>query len=76
MNSTTTATYQIRAALERGERLTQMDALRRFGCFRLASVIHTLARRDGLPVQSKTIEVRKANGSTSYVSEYWIHFPT
>lgn len=68
-----TAIHQIRAALERGERLTGMDALQRYGCSRLAAVIHTLTRRDGLPIQTQTIAVESAHGTTKHVSEYWIH---
>ena len=71
--STRSAISQIRAALERGERLTGMDALQRYGCSRLAAVIHTLTRRDGLPIQTQTIAVESAHGTTKHVSEYWIH---
>ncbi len=41
----------ILAALRRGERLTPLDALRRFGCFRLAARVDDL-RRAGYPVRS------------------------
>lgn len=36
-------------ALIAGETVTPLDALRRFGCFRLAAVIHRL-REDGYPI--------------------------
>jgi hypothetical protein len=40
---------QVRAALEAGQRLTPLDALRRFGCYRLAARIDEI-RRDGTNV--------------------------
>lgn len=36
---------KIKAWLEAGNKLTQMDALKLFGCFRLASRIHDLRDR-------------------------------
>lgn len=44
-----TQTQQIRAALERGRKITPLDALVHFGCFRLAARIEEL-RSAGLPV--------------------------
>lgn len=41
---THTATSQILAALKRGETLTQLEALHRFGTSRLASIIFNLRR--------------------------------
>jgi hypothetical protein len=49
---------QIREALLRGEELTPIEALRRFGCLRLAARVSDL-RRDGLQIESETVE---ANG--------------
>ena len=46
-----TQTAAIRAALEAGEEITPMDALNRFGCFRLAARVDEL-RREGLPVET------------------------
>ena len=51
-------TDQIREALMRGEELTPIEALRRFGCLRLAARVSDL-RRDGLQIESATVE---ANG--------------
>lgn len=42
----------ILAALRRGEHLSPLDALSRFGCNRLAARIHDL-KRDGVPVESR-----------------------
>lgn len=46
---------QIREALLRGEELTPIEALRRFGCLRLAARVSDL-RRDGLQIESETVE--------------------
>lgn len=51
-------TDQIREALLRGEEITPIEALRRFGCLRLAARVSDL-RRDGLQIESATVE---ANG--------------
>jgi Helix-turn-helix domain len=45
----------VRMALERGESLTAMDALHRFGMYRLATAIHALKAK-GLPIVADTIE--------------------
>lgn len=73
--STRSAIKQIRAALEHGERLTSLDALQRFGSSRLAAVIERLKYRDGLPIQSKIIEVYSACGGAKHVACYWIEQP-
>ena len=41
---------ELRAALLAGRSLTPMDALRDFGCFRLAARVADL-RREGLPIE-------------------------
>lgn len=55
MSRTETQTAQIRAALENGERLTPLDALNRFGCFRLGARIYDL-KQDGLPIEKQMVE--------------------
>ena len=45
---------QILRALERGERLTLLDALQKFGCFRLAARVKEL-RDMGWPVEMRTV---------------------
>ena len=73
--STKSAIGRIREALEHGERLTSLDALFRFGSSRLAAVVETLRRRDGLPIQSAIIEVQASSGQRKYVAVYWIDQP-
>mgnify|MGYP003646244102 CR=1 FL=1 len=41
---------RVLARLQRGQRITPMDALRDFGCFRLASVIHKLRSSEGYAI--------------------------
>ena len=56
---------QIQAALQRGERLTALDALERFGCNRLAARIFEIAQR-GFPIHTEILVL--SNGKK--VAEY------
>jgi len=49
-----TQTTQILDALKRGEKLTPMDALTRFGCFRLGARIYDL-KREGHTIVTERI---------------------
>lgn len=51
---------RIKGALKKGRKLTALDALNDFGCFRLASRISDL-RKEGLPIIKKMIT---ENGKT------------
>lgn len=62
--TTATQCAQIRAALEAGERLTPLDALHRFRCFRLGARIWDL-KREGLPIVADRVKVGEAT-----VAEY------
>lgn len=62
--SVSTQKAQIRNVLEKGESLTAQDALRRFGCFRLAARIHDL-KQDGMSIDKDMIPA----GDT-HVAEY------
>ena len=64
-----TQTALIEAALKAGERLTPLDALRRFGCFRLGARIWDL-RQAGLRIERQIIAVETAAGDTAHVAEY------
>ena len=61
---------KIRHYLESGGRLTPIDALNKFNCFRLEAVVFNL-REDGLPVKTKTIK----DGQKSS-AEYYLEHPT
>lgn len=57
---------KLQNALERGERITALEALRRFGCLRLSARIYDLKKR-GVPIESETV---KRNGKQ--FKEYFI----
>lgn len=57
---------RIQRFLATGAAITPLSALRRFGCLSLSQRVGQL-KREGWPIQSKTIKV---NGSR--VSKYWI----
>lgn len=58
---------RILVALKAGDRLTPLDALRRFGCFRLGARIYDL-RDAGYDVQTET--VRMSSGAR--VARYYL----
>ncbi len=58
---------QIKSYLEEGNRITPLDALEKFGCFRLAAVIHIL-REEGMTI---TTDMHTYNGKTYAVYEYF-----
>jgi hypothetical protein len=53
--------------LRAGNRITALEALDAFGCFRLAARIHEL-RRDGWQIEERTVETP----SGKRVAEYWL----
>lgn len=59
----------ILAVLESGESLTSNDALQRFGCSRLAAVVHRL-RRMGWAIQSRRVTVQCRGGRVARVARY------
>lgn len=59
---------KIESWLRRGYKLTQMQALDKFGCARLASRISEL-RADGLPIITENIPVKTRDG-VAYVARY------
>ena len=61
----TTQNSKILRALKRGRRLTAIDALKQFGCFRLASRIYDL-RCDGYSIETRTVETKTGKHVTEY----------
>lgn len=59
----------ILAALKRGERLTQLDALTRYGVGRLAARVHDL-RRQGYDVRCRLTKVEARHGGARRVAQY------
>ena len=51
-----TQTNLILSALKRGEKLTPITALRKYGCFRLAARIQDL-RDNGVPVNTTMVKI-------------------
>jgi hypothetical protein len=62
---------QILRWLQAGKKLTPQDALREFGCFRLAARVADL-RRDGYKINSDRKKVINSDGTQAVVAEYWI----
>ena len=61
---------EVRAALERGESLTSLDAFNRWGVYHLASTVRQLRTRHGLPINSERVEVRNRDGEVCHVAQY------
>lgn len=64
-----TQCQMIREHLEAGHRLSPIEALNKFGCFRLASRINEL-RKQGLDIRTDIVEGAE-NGKRW--AEYWLH---
>ena len=47
---------KIRAHLQSGQSITPIDALERYGCFRLAAIIHTLKNHYGMDIKTELIK--------------------
>ena len=59
---------RILAHLRAGNRLTALEALEKFGCFRLAARVHEL-RREGHDIQERTVETRGGKRVAEYYKE-------
>ena len=66
-----TQNESILTALLAGRRLTPLDALRSFGCNRLAARINEL-RGVGYGINKDMVEVETADGRTCHVACYWM----
>ena len=56
---------RILAYLRAGHRITALDALELFGCFRLAARIHEL-RREGWAIEERTVETASGKRIAEY----------
>lgn len=61
-----TQTDELLRYLKRGKKITPLEALHLFGCFRLGARIYDIKQR-GIDIASKMVE-RKGK----YVKQYWI----
>ena len=59
-------TARIKAALLRGETLTPMDALRRFGCFRLGARIWQLRNEHGMDIRTEQFRTESGKIVAAY----------
>ena len=60
-----TQNQQIKSYLEKGKKLTTIDALNKFGCFRLAARIADL-RNEGMNIVTKTIKLENKKQIAQY----------
>ena len=47
---------KVRAHLQSGQSITPIDALERYGCFRLAAIIHTLKHHSGMNIKTELVK--------------------
>ena len=67
-NSKPTQAGRILAHLRAGNRITALEALEKFQCFRLAARIHEL-RREGWQIEERTVETRGGKRVAEYFVE-------
>ena len=60
---------QIAEHLKSGKKITALDALYQFGCFRLAARIDNL-KKEGMAIKSETIAITSA-GKKKHVTRYY-----
>ena len=65
-------TRQILAWMKAGNRINPMEALRRFGSFRLGARIKDIEDLIGYPPSRQKIQVENRQGKTVWVNEYWL----
>jgi len=71
-NTATSAsqTKQILEYMKQGNKITPLEALRKFGCFRLTSRIWDIERLTGVRPKRERIKVQNAEGQQVYVMQY------
>lgn len=71
-NTATSAsqTKQILEYMKQGNKITPLEALRKFGCFRLTSRIWDIERLTGVRPKRERIKVQNAEGKQVYVMQY------
>lgn len=60
---------QIAEYMKSGKKITSLDALYLFSCFRLSARIDNL-KKEGMDIKSETIAIRSA-GKLKHVTRYW-----
>ena len=67
-----TQTKRILEYMNNGGHLTPLDALRKFGSFRLSVIIFNISKQIGRPVNRKRVQVTNTEGKPVWVMEYWL----
>jgi len=67
--TTTAQLARIRTALLAGERLTPLDTLTRYGCFRLGARIWDLRHKEGMAIKSETVQLTSGKRVALYYIE-------
>lgn len=65
-------TRQILSWMKAGNRINPIEALRRFGSFRLGARIKDIEELIGYPPSRQKIQVENRQGKTVWVNEYWL----
>jgi hypothetical protein len=60
--------YELLMAFKNGERLTTMEAFKRFGITTISQRVGELKRFYGWPIKSRPLKI----GPKTYVAEYWL----
>ena len=67
--STETHSAKVLSHLKSGKSITPIEALNKYGCFRLGARIHEL-KGDGHSISKQMIKVKTRDGGFSRVAEY------
>lgn len=62
----------ILAYMRQGYKITPMDALRKFSCFRLGARIKDIEEIVGYPPHRDRVQVENASGKQVWVARYWL----
>lgn len=57
--------------MQENDSITQVDAMKEFGCFRLAARINDL-KKDGYKIGSRTCKAKNRYGDTVRFAEYYL----
>lgn len=70
-NNLTSQSAQILDWMQKGNAITQLQAMRKFGCLRLSARIFDL-RADGHEVERVTVKTKNRNGYTTQFAKYYL----
>jgi hypothetical protein len=63
---------QILEYMRQGNRITQLEAIEKFGCLRLSARIADISKMIGYPCRRERISVRNRNGKEVRVMSYFL----